>query len=384
MIAMRDRLFLYDKKQKEVTMKRIIFLTIFIFFALVSCNKQQTEGTKQQVNNVNLQWSEEKSPDVMYWHKAKQYCENLNEGGYNNWRLPNIDELRTLIKDRKTATGGKCKVSEKRDCLSVENCFTLEDCAEDCYFDDDSIEEWICKGECGEESETRCTGDGDDCITSHKCNYASSDGKYSKLGDTETFLSSSMASPIYGDIKFWTVSFNTGRVTAKTSAHVRCVRNPKDKTSTKSAGSTDKKTSKIGKLYWSEKSSSKMTWDDAISYCRALFEEDLYGWRLPNIDELRTLIKNCPKTETGGECKISEKNNCLYDKCRNSCACEYKEENGGYYSKLGDDDKVWLWSSSTRLDFKNWAWIVGFHYGTIGNDPKDKTKHHVRCVRNAK
>ena len=42
----------------------------------------------------NLQWSE-KATYSMNWDKAKQYCENLDEGGHNDWRLPNIDELRT-------------------------------------------------------------------------------------------------------------------------------------------------------------------------------------------------------------------------------------------------------------------------------------------------
>lgn len=140
-------------------------------------------------------------------------------------------------------------------------------------------------------------------------------------------------------------------------------------------------------LQWSEKAPNEMSWDEAKQYCENLHEGGHNDWRLPNIDELRTVIKNCSKTETGGECKVSEKNKCLHDKCWNSCHCELKENNGGYYSKLGDDDKVWLWSSSVRLDYPYFVWIVGFHYGTVANDPKKdvkynvEPKHHVRCVR---
>lgn len=61
-------------------------------------------------------------------------------------------------------------------------------------------------------------------------------------------------------------------------------------------------------LSWSDKAIEKMNWDDAIKYC-----EDL-GGRLPTIDELRTLIQNCPATETGGECGVTE--GCLKISCQ--------------------------------------------------------------------
>ena len=93
-------------------MKKIIFLTTFVLFTLVSCN--------------NLQWSE-KAPNSMSWDEAKQYCENLDEGGHNDWRLPNIDELRSLIKAPETISGGKCHISEKAGKLAYED-YNTEDC----------------------------------------------------------------------------------------------------------------------------------------------------------------------------------------------------------------------------------------------------------------
>ena len=91
-------------------MKKIIFLTVFVLFALAGCN--------------NLQWSE-KAPNAMSWDEAKQYCENLHEGGHNDWRLPNIDELRTLIKAPESISGGKCQISEKAGKLALED-FTVD------------------------------------------------------------------------------------------------------------------------------------------------------------------------------------------------------------------------------------------------------------------
>jgi TPR repeat protein/uncharacterized protein YecT (DUF1311 family) len=46
-------------------------------------------------------------------------------------------------------------------------------------------------------------------------------------------------------------------------------------------------------------------------------------WRVAAIDELRTLIQNCPSTETGGDCEVSP--DCLEQKCQNKActSCEY-------------------------------------------------------------
>ena len=143
---------------------------------------------------------------------------------------------------------------------------------------------------------------------------------------------------------------------------------------------------KIGSLYWSKRSRNEMTWNAAVKYCQNLSEGGYSDWRFPNIDELRTTIKNCSKTETGGECKVSEKNGCLsWEECGNgrkkgSCYCEYRENNGGYYSKLGDDDKVWLWSSSVHSDYPDFRWFVLFNDGSVISISV-RDYNYVRCVR---
>ena len=69
------------------------------------------------------------------------------------------------------------------------------------------------------------------------------------------------------------------------------------------------------KLTWSSVAPKAMSWKEAQKYCSDLKENDSSDWRLPNIDELRTLIKNCDQTELNGECKISENRQCLDEKC---------------------------------------------------------------------
>ena len=140
---------------------------------------------------------------------------------------------------------------------------------------------------------------------------------------------------------------------------------------------------KIGNLIWSERSPNAMNWNDAKQYCANLEECGFDDWRMPNIDELRTTIKNCSKTEPGGKCKVSEKNGCLANKCWHplgSCSCLKKDN----YSKLGDNNDITLWSFSFQSSSKEvWSvWSIWFSYGQI-IDFNINYNNYVRCVRNA-
>ena len=135
-----------------------------------------------------------------------------------------------------------------------------------------------------------------------------------------------------------------------------------------------------GSLYWSSRSDQRMDWDEAVNYCKNLNEGGYNDWRLPNIDELRTLIKNCPETATGGQCKVSEKSGCLSSSCL-PCYCDKRNNNGGYYSKLGDDDNVELWSSSVLSDDSNFRWLVYFGDGSVFANGYKANSINVRCVR---
>ena len=137
------------------------------------------------------------------------------------------------------------------------------------------------------------------------------------------------------------------------------------------------------KLQWSNRSPDKMNWPKAIEYCRNLNEGGHSDWRLPDIDELRTLIKNCPNTEPDGVCKVSEKNGCLTEKCWNNktCYCERKNDRG-YYNKLGDDG--WFWSYSTDSFLTSSAWGMYFERGYVMENDKLSKHHYVRCVRDGR
>ena len=136
---------------------------------------------------------------------------------------------------------------------------------------------------------------------------------------------------------------------------------------------------------WSSRSSETMDRWDAVDYCEELNECGYSDWRLPDINELRMLIKNCPETQTGGACPVKDPNS-LDIYYGGKCSCEEKENNGGYYSKLGDDDSVVLRSSSIfdHVDgcvVTTLGWVVDFSSGSVDNDEYSYYYCHVRCVR---
>lgn len=135
-------------------------------------------------------------------------------------------------------------------------------------------------------------------------------------------------------------------------------------------------------MLWSDRSPEKMTWNDAVNYCKNLSEKGSGGWHLPNIDELRKGIIGCSKTESGGECRVSEKNGCLSSECKNpkgSCNCE-RIAKGSFYSANCDEDNVALWSSSTLSDNPESAWGIVYYSAMVGSNKKSG-KFYARCVK---
>jgi len=138
------------------------------------------------------------------------------------------------------------------------------------------------------------------------------------------------------------------------------------------------KVSKVKEKSWSKKAPATMDWFAAKEYCANLNEDGSSDWELPTISELRTLIIDCPASESGGACLIT--NDCLSNKCwtKDTCwACSGASD--GRYSKLGDTD--WFWSSSPNVDNAVFVWLVNFFNGSVNGNLKANTSN-VRCVKN--
>ena len=133
---------------------------------------------------------------------------------------------------------------------------------------------------------------------------------------------------------------------------------------------------------WSARSPEHLNWDDAVSYCKNLTELGHYDWRLPKLNELRTLIQNCPYTEIGGSCNFDDE--CLEDEfendtycAANNCGCPYYgHSSNNNYSKL--DDSASLWSSTLRRSDK--AWYIDFLEARVLVEEIRYYKY-VRCIR---
>jgi hypothetical protein len=47
--------------------------------------------------STGLTWQREDGGLTRTWEAALNHCEGLSSGGYNDWRLPNISELHTIV-----------------------------------------------------------------------------------------------------------------------------------------------------------------------------------------------------------------------------------------------------------------------------------------------
>ena len=179
-----------EQKKKEAEAK----------MAEAARKKRENEKRKELVNRTigNRMWSK-LSSKKMTWNIAKNHCRNLQEGGYRDWRLPNIDELRMLlIADRVAAN---CKVSEANNCLSI-NCWSCLTCTQ-ALWTKDKYCSWT----------------------------AYDDGRYSKLGESFVYLWSSSKVTVSSNTTAWIVDYSSGKVEyasdLSSKLDVRCVRDAK-------------------------------------------------------------------------------------------------------------------------------------------------------------
>ena len=131
--------------------------------------------------------------------------------------------------------------------------------------------------------------------------------------------------------------------------------------------------------------SGTKTWNDAKSYCSSLSLAG-GGWRLPTIGELRSLIRGCAATQTGGSCGVTD--SCRsYSSCQDSscygCTHNKGPAGGCYWPGELSGTCSWYCSSSPVADSGDCVFFVTFDRGLVSfvDVYPDYGDNHVRCVR---
>ena len=91
------------------------------------------------------------------------------------------------------------------------------------------------------------------------------------------------------------------------------------------------------------------TWQSAIDYCENLNLDGKSDWRLPNLNELTSLL-------------------------------DYTRYNPSIDSIFQNTDSDFYWSSTSNVLNNDNAWLVNFDYGYQTGSHKDYS-YYVRCVR---
>lgn len=253
-------------------------------------------------NNTGLMWQQTIPTSTYTWEDAGSYCDSLTYAGYSDWRLPTPQELQAIVDNSK-----------------------YNPAIDTTYFPDTPGNEFW----------------------------------------SSSTITTDSTWAYYMD-------FNDGYIIAQYlggsySYYVRCVRGtnllPTNTFNSLTVNGevivTDSKTG----LVWQKTCVSGKTWTEALSYCEGLTYAGYSDWRLPNKNELVSLV-NYGKSNPASDFP------------------PFMISNGHYY-----------WSSSTTVEDTSRAWLVDFQGGHVYGRSKTEYSsgvgnvsyiyYYVRCVRNA-
>lgn len=81
-------------------MKTILFIMIGLSTILSADFTRDANGIVTD-KSTGLVWQDDAIGSLTTWQNSIEQCENLSLGGHADWRLPNLNELTSLVDDRK-------------------------------------------------------------------------------------------------------------------------------------------------------------------------------------------------------------------------------------------------------------------------------------------
>ena len=247
------------------------------------------------------------------WLNKAIACRESNEGGISKWRIPTVDEIRTLFPSSEILkTNGECHVTNE--------CFD--------YLSEDCFNEICAPGNTPSELDR-------ERVMSSLFDYSGYfTGTFTSTQDTDNV---------------WFVNMRNSSFERQQNVELeesRCIKD--DSLPNPVFPYTDSENG----LVWSSLSKKYITyWYDAARYCTSLVEGGSNNWRVPTMEELWTLVKNCPN----GDCAPNIT---------------------GEYSIFGDLSNLWSDSyDGTYVSLLKFATVsedTGHSYGDLAK---------VRCVR---
>jgi len=137
-------------------------------------------------------------------------------------------------------------------------------------------------------------------------------------------------------------------------------------------------------LCWQISGFNGLSHQEAIDTCDSAEAGNNADWRLPDVDELRTLIAGCELTEAGGDCQVVDGSGSPDWETEYCLGCESYEGpgvGGCYWEEVfGDVCDTGFWSSSVNTYSTDFVWYVSYHRGRVDSAPRE-TGLKVRCVR---
>ena len=75
-------------------MKKMFLVICLTFFGY---GQEASTGHTVTDSKTGLEWQDDILGETVRWQEAIDYCEALDLDGHSDWRLPNINELKTII-----------------------------------------------------------------------------------------------------------------------------------------------------------------------------------------------------------------------------------------------------------------------------------------------